>query len=78
MFAMRHERIGRIESDKFYSAGRKYQKKQRRLEKTWRHERRAQAADLDVQLDGNNDIELLRGKIKREELKEWLFEYLDE
>lgn len=76
-FAMRHERGEDMSKDKFYQRGRKYQKKQRRLERRWRRNRHENMANIEGALDDDDDVELLQGKIKRETLKERLFEYMN-
>jgi hypothetical protein len=76
-FAMKHEDGNFISRDHFYKKGRKYRKKQRKLEKEWRAERQRVANEEEEELDADDDTGLLEGKIKREELKEKLFEYIE-
>jgi hypothetical protein len=71
---MRHERGEDLSKNRFYRRGQKYQKKQRRLERRWRRDRQENMANMEGALDVDDDVELLRGKIKRETLKEELFE----
>ena len=77
-FAMRHEAGDDMRKDKFYRDGKKYQQKQERLERMWKRDRRRRTEEEEAELDEDDDVELLRGKIKREELKEELLRYLDE
>jgi hypothetical protein len=76
-FAMNHEDGRNMSKDKFYRDGVKYQRKQRREEQNWRRERRQTAAREEEQREQNDDIDLLDGWIKREELKEELFKYMN-
>jgi hypothetical protein len=76
VFALHHERLGNIQRDSFYAKGKKYQKKARKLERRWQRERRRRAAQEENELDTQEDVDLLEGKIKREELKEELLVYL--
>lgn len=73
---MQHERGDGLTADKFYKRGRRYQKQQQSLERRWRRARRRNASGIEEALDEDDDVGLLRGKIKREELKEVLFEYM--
>lgn len=76
-FAMNHEDGQFYSRDRFFKDGWKYVKTQRQKEARWRRERRAQNAVEEQERDELQEIELLRGKIKWEELKEQLFEYLN-
>ena len=62
--------------DRFYRKGRRYQKKQQHLEREWKRDRRRNMDRAETALNEDEDVELLRGKIKREELKEALFNYI--
>ena len=53
-----------------------YQKKQRHFERQWKRARRRNINQIENTLDEDDDVGLLQGKIKREELKEVLFEYM--
>ena len=75
-FAMQHERGDRLTTDRFYRQGTRYQKKQRHIERRWKRAHRRNANDIESALHEDDDVELLRGKIKREELKEVLYEYM--
>ena len=66
-----------MSKDKFYKRGQKYQKKQRRIERRWQRVQQENMANIEGALDADDDIELLQGKIKREALKEELFEYMN-
>ena len=46
------------------------------LERRWRRAHRRNASGIEEALNEDDDVGLLRGKIKREELKEVLFEYM--
>jgi len=70
-----HFGVGNIQRDSFYAKGKKYQKKMKKLERRWKQECRRRAAQEENELDTQEDIELLEGKIKREELKEELLVY---
>jgi hypothetical protein len=74
---MHHERGEDLSKDKFYKRGQKYQKKQRHLERRWQRVQQENMANIEGALDADDDIELLQGKIKREALKEELFEYMN-
>ncbi|KAF6744736.1 hypothetical protein DFP72DRAFT_65365 [Ephemerocybe angulata] len=77
-FAMKHETVGSINSDKFYKDGKKYQRECRKRERRWRRARRRDVARNEEELDKGDDIALLEGKLKREELKEAMMVYLDQ
>jgi hypothetical protein len=77
-FAMQHEDNGNIQNDQFFRSGVKYVKHQRELEKEWRERQRQRAADMEREQDESSEILLLEAKIKREEMKEELFRWLDE
>lgn len=76
-FAMRHERGEDLSRDKFFRRGRRYQKKQRHIERRWRRDRQENMTNIEDGLDVDDDVELLQGKIKRETLKEELFKYMN-
>jgi hypothetical protein len=76
-FAMRHERGEDMSKDKFYQRGQRYQKKQRCLERRWQRDCQENMANVEGALDADDDVELLQGKIKREMLKEELFEHMN-
>lgn len=74
-FAMKHEEGQDMRRDTFYREGHKYQKKQRKAEEKWRRRQRRRQAENEEELDRNDDIELLEGKLKREELKDAIIAY---
>ena len=71
---MRYEEGEDVSQNTFYKDGIAYQKKQRRRERAWRREQQERAAELEAEEE--EEIELHEGRMKREELKEALFEYL--
>lgn len=73
---MKHEAGEDVSRNEFYKEGKKYQKTQRQNERKWRRERRRRAAQMEEIQDGDDDIALLEGKLKRAELKEELRGYL--
>jgi len=52
-------------------------RKERRAREAWQAERQDVATVVEREEDENNDVGLLEGKVKREELKQKLFAYLD-
>jgi hypothetical protein len=76
-FALRHENTAEFSTDEFYRMGKKYMKKQKKLERKWRRMRRRQNAEAEGIREAHDDEDLLEAKIMREELKEKLFEYLN-
>ena len=75
-FAMKHENGNFISADQFLKDGRVYRKRMSGLEKTWREERQRLADETEVLRNQDDEIGLLEGKLKREELREELFKYL--
>ena len=76
-FAIKHE-DGQVEGkDSFLKSGITYMKNQKRKEREWRKERLRHGNMVEEERDQNNDIGLLEGKIKREELKDKLFTYIN-
>jgi hypothetical protein len=73
---MTHESLGEINRDKFYREGHRYQQTRAREERRWRRQRREITARNEEELDEDDDITLLEGKLKREVLKEQLLAYL--
>ena len=76
-FAMDHENGVHISKDKFFRTGVKLMRKERRAQQAWQAERQDVATVVEREEDENNDVGLLEGKVKREELKQKLFTYLD-
>jgi hypothetical protein len=73
---MKHEDGNFISRDRFFKAGRAYRKKQRQLEKEWREERQRVADEVEAARSERDEVELVEGKLKREELREELFKYI--
>lgn len=73
---MNHEDNDFYSRDQFFRKGLKYVQKQRKREANWRRERREHNAEEEAEREDAREVELLKGKIKREELKEQLFEYI--
>lgn len=76
-FAIRHENNDGLSTDEFYRAGRRYVKKQKKIEKKWRRRMRRDNAEVEREREQHDDEDLLEGRIMREELKEKLFEYVE-
>ncbi|KAJ7091298.1 hypothetical protein C8R43DRAFT_908307, partial [Mycena crocata] len=77
-FAMKHEDGNFVSRSQFYKKGKRYRKQQKNLEREWKRARLQEAVRSERERDMDDDIGLLEGKLKREELKAKLFEYLDE
>lgn len=75
-FAMTHEDGNFTSRDQFYKEGRSYRRQQREVEKEWREERERVANEAEANRNNEDEIGLLEGKLKREELREELFNYL--
>jgi hypothetical protein len=52
-------------------------KKQKKLERKWRRMTRRANAAVERSREEQDDLDLIEGRIKREELKEVLLEYLN-
>jgi len=65
-----------VNRDAFYKTGQKIAKKERQEYTKWREQELA-AFEGEVNAEGRREIELLEGKIKREELKKKLLAYLN-
>ena len=76
-FALDHEDMQFVNRDTFYKKGRKIAKKERREYTEWRAEQELAALEGEINAGGRGEIELLEGKLKREELKKELLAYLD-
>ena len=74
---MKSEQGQDVSQNIFFRSGRRYMKKQRRREREWRRQLREQMAEVESRADEENDIMLLEGKIKREELKEEILAYVN-
>jgi Arc/MetJ-type ribon-helix-helix transcriptional regulator len=77
MFAMDHEDGTFVSSDRFLRQGLKIMRQERAMREEWEAERAAHAEILEIEREVSQDISLLEGKLKREELKKELFTYLD-
>ena len=75
-FAIGHERKDNPEADSFYIEGQRYLEKERQQESLWREKQRARLHEEEAHYEPAENVELLEGKIRREELKKALFEYL--
>ena len=77
-FAMAHERGSNVEADDFFVEGQRLMQKKKEERQAWELQRaRALAVQEAGYGDGSNEaVNLLEGRIKREELKEALFGYL--
>jgi hypothetical protein len=75
MFAMDHENGVFISGDTFLRQGLKIMREEREMRKEWEAEH---AAEMEEEPEESHDISLLEGKVKREELKEKLFTYLND
>jgi DDE superfamily endonuclease len=76
-FAIDHEDMQFVNRDLFYRKGRKIARKERREYAEWRAEQELAALEDEMNAEERGEIELLEGKIKREELKKELLAYLD-
>ena len=76
-FAIGHEKKENPEADVFYIEGRWYLEREREEEDRWREEQRVQLQEEEADYDVVENVELLEGKIKWEELKKALFNYLE-
>jgi len=76
-FAIDHEDGRYITKDKFYRDGRKLLRKERRAQREWAEEREREAVRIEEDAEQQGEIELLEGKLKRENLKKELFAHLD-
>jgi Arc/MetJ-type ribon-helix-helix transcriptional regulator len=77
MFAMDHEDGTFISRDRFLRQGLKIMRQEKAMREEWEAEQVAHAEILETEREVSQDIGLLEGKLKREELKEELFTYLD-
>lgn len=75
-FATGHETGINTSTDTFYQNGIKIMEKEAQRYADWYAEREANAGQIEAEREESRDIELLEGKIKREELKKSLFEFL--
>lgn len=75
-FAIGHETGINISTDVFYHKGIQIREKEAQMYAEWHNEREENAQRVEGEREEGRDIELLEGKIKREELKKSLFEFL--
>lgn len=75
-FAIGHEKHINPEADSFFIEGQRLLNQDRREEAEWREEQRLRLENDEVNYEGTEAIELLEGKIRREEMKRELFTYL--
>lgn len=76
-FAISHERHENIQTDIFFMEGQRLMNKERQEREEWQRQRMEQIEAEEEDYDDDERINLLEGKLKREELKEALFEYLN-
>lgn len=77
-FAMDHEKDTPLSNNDFYKAGRKLMRDERRERESWQIEREEQLARAEADGEDGHDIELLEGRVKRENLKRELFKYMED
>jgi hypothetical protein len=78
MFAMDHEDGAFVSGDIFLKQGLKIMREERNMQREWEAEHAECTAEMEGECEETHDISLLKGKVKREELKEELFIYLNE
>lgn len=76
-FTVAHENKENPEADQFYIEGQRYMEEDRARCNEWMAAARERLGGEEEQYGDEEGIELLEGKIKREELKKALFEHLD-
>lgn len=76
-FAMDHEHDIPLSTNNFYKQGRKLMRDERRERESWQTEREELLAREEADGDDGRDIELLEGRLKRENLKKELFSYME-
>lgn len=77
MFAMDHEDGTFVSRDRFLKQGLKIIRQEKAMQEEWEAEQAAHGEILEIEREVSQDIGLLEGKLKREELKEELFTYLN-
>lgn len=77
-FAMQYERGEDIQSDQFYLDGIRIMQEEATKRAARKAAEEEHAADMERVREADRDIELLEGRIKREDLKKELFAYLNE
>jgi uridine phosphorylase len=76
-FAINYEDGQFYSQDQFYKDGQAHMKEQKNKEQQWHHHKQRNNAQEEDRREEAQELELLEGKIKRKELKEQLFEYLN-
>jgi len=76
-FAIGHEGKENPEAVTFYIEGHRHLEKERHEENRWHEEQRVQLQEEEAEYDVVESVKLLEGKIRREELKKALFNYLE-
>lgn len=77
MFAMNHEDGMFVSGNTFLRQGLKIMREEREMQREWEAKQAEHAVEIEGEYERSHDISLLEGKVKREELKEELFIYLD-
>ena len=75
-FAIGHEQGSNISKDGFYQKGELIMRKEAERKRAWLEEQENHAMEEEEERENRRDMELLEGRIKREELKKSLFEVL--
>jgi hypothetical protein len=76
---MDHEDETYFTRDAFYNKGLKLMRKEKRKQRAREHRMAQEGNEADDELEDDNDeVALLEGRLKREQLKRGLFEYLDQ
>ena len=76
-FAMDHEDGIHISTDQFFKQGVQLMRKERRVRAEWLAVREEVAGHAERRADEDKEIELLEGKVRREDLKRELFAHID-
>ena len=74
---MDHEDGLHISRDVFYQEGYRIMLRERQELREWQQQREEQAATEEEERVQNRDVELLEGRLKREELKKSLFAFFN-
>jgi hypothetical protein len=78
-FAMDHEDDIFLTRDTFYNKGLKLMRKEKRKQRARERRLAQEGNEADDELEDDDDeVALLKGRLKREQLKRGLFEYLDQ
>lgn len=76
-FAIDHEDAQFIMRDRFYKAGQKIMKKEKWELREWNATREEEVMQSEREREEQEEIKLLQGKLKREQLKQALFTHLE-